>query len=82
LALLIVASHRANAVWGCVMSDKPKRGGKRKNQTGRPPKGDARRVRVGMLFLPPDARQALVDQAGPKEKPVQVAARLLIHLLS
>lgn len=59
----------------------PRHGGRRANQTGRPPKGTAKMARVGALFLPPDDAERLAALAQGDETLVQVARRLLITLL-
>lgn len=64
-----------------VESDKPRWGGRRPNQTGRPPKPD-KKIRVGTLFLPPDAVAKLAPLAEDGETLIQVAARVLMACLA
>lgn len=62
------------------MDDKPRHGGRRANQTGRPPKAD-KKIRIGTLFLPPDTVALLVKRANDGETLLQAARRLLIDIL-
>ena len=57
-----------------------KHGGQRANQTGRP-RLAARKVRVGTLFLIPNAVKALTDRTHNNESLIQAAARLLTALV-
>lgn len=58
-----------------------KHGGQRENQTGRPRKGDDKRIRIGTLFLTPTEIDRLMERAIDKETLLQTARRLLIDCL-
>jgi hypothetical protein len=56
-------------------------GGRRPNQTGRPRNPD-KKVRVGTLFLPPNAVAELAEQALDGETLLEAARRILVTFLS
>lgn len=56
-------------------------GGKRPNQTGRPPKKDEKKIRIGTLFLSPTEIAQLTERAHDGESLLQTARRLLIDCL-
>lgn len=57
-----------------------KHGGRRANQTGRPPL-PVKKMRIGTLFLIPEAIKRLADLANDKETLIQCAARILTACL-
>lgn len=57
-------------------------GGRRANQTGRPPKGADALIRVGMLYLAPDDAAQLAARARDGEPLAAVARRILIIALA
>lgn len=62
------------------MDNKPKHGGRRPNQTGRPTKAD-KKIRIGTLFLPPETVALLAKHANDGETLLQAARRLLMAFL-
>ena len=64
------------------MSKKPGWGGRRSNQTGRPPKGAAKKIRIGTLFLALDDVARLAAHAEDGETLIEAARRVLIACLS
>lgn len=79
------ATRGSSAAWGCAlcedeMTKRPGWGGRRDNQTGRPPKAD-RKIRVGTIFLSPDDVARLAARTNDRETLTQAAARLLTDYL-
>lgn len=63
------------------MSDRSRaHGGRRANQTGRPPKAD-RKIRIGTLFLAPDAVARLAERTHDGETLLDAARRILLTRL-
>lgn len=57
-------------------------GGRRANQTGRPPKGAAKKTRIGTLFLSPDVITLLATAAQDGETLLEAARRILVACLA